>query len=223
MVAHWPVFFDLLLAAVFGGAVGIQRQAAQKPAGFRTHLLVSLGACAFAEVSRLTGDDRIASNIVTGIGFLGAGAIVRSGISAHGLTTAASIWAVAAVGAAMGIGHTAALPIALGTTAITLLTLATSDALLERTMRFHRKANVVVRVRGNDPSVPAVRALVERPGTRLENEDRFAVRVDPTEPSVEVSFFVDASPQVELATLVRDLAQLPGVLHVSLEEPSVST
>ena len=91
----WPIV-HLIAAAVLGGVIGAQRQAAHKPAGFRTHLLVAVGSCAFMEVSRLTGDSRIAAGVITGIGFLGAGAIVREGLMTRGLTTAASIWAVSA-------------------------------------------------------------------------------------------------------------------------------
>jgi hypothetical protein len=94
----------LIVAGLLGALVGIQRQAVHKPAGLRTHALVALGACAFAEISHATGDDRIAAGVITGIGFLGAGAIVRAGMTAHGLTTAASIWSAAAIGLAAGSG-----------------------------------------------------------------------------------------------------------------------
>lgn len=98
----------LLLAAVLGAIVGFERGHAEKPAGLRTMSLVSLGAAAFTIVSSFAFEDadptRIAAGIVTGIGFLGAGAILRSGATVIGLTTAASIWAVAAVGVAVGAG-----------------------------------------------------------------------------------------------------------------------
>jgi putative Mg2+ transporter-C (MgtC) family protein len=87
----------LVVAAVLGAAVGFQRQYTQKPAGIRTHALVALGACAFAEYSALLGDTRIAASVITGIGFLGAGAIVRHGFTTRGLTTAASIWTASAI------------------------------------------------------------------------------------------------------------------------------
>lgn len=101
----------LILAVALGGIVGWQREAADKPAGFRTHILVCVGAALFTLISREgffgSGADpaRVASNIVVGIGFLGAGTIWRTGGSVQGLTTAASLWTVAAVGTAAGIGY----------------------------------------------------------------------------------------------------------------------
>jgi putative Mg2+ transporter-C (MgtC) family protein len=109
----------LLLAAALGGAIGLERELRDHEAGFRTHLLVSLGSCAFTLVSAYGWTDwtfstpqgvvfdptRIAAQIVTGIGFLGAGAIIVRGISVRGLTTAATLWVVAAIGMASGTGY----------------------------------------------------------------------------------------------------------------------
>jgi putative Mg2+ transporter-C (MgtC) family protein len=111
MIPWWETVVRLLLAFVLGGAVGFERESVDKPAGFRTHILVCVGAALFALVSREgffgSGADpsRVASNIVVGIGFLGAGTIWRTGGGVQGLTTAASLWTVAAVGTAAGIGY----------------------------------------------------------------------------------------------------------------------
>lgn len=99
----------LLLAALFGAGVGYEREHADKPAGLRTHILVSLGAALFTVVSLYGcgggGDPaRVAAQIVTGIGFLGAGAILHMPNTVKGLTTAASIWVTAAIGMAVGVG-----------------------------------------------------------------------------------------------------------------------
>jgi putative Mg2+ transporter-C (MgtC) family protein len=104
----------LLVAAVLGGIVGLERQLADEVAGFRTHLLVAMGACLFGAVSLLASHDtRIAAQVVSGVGFLGAGAILRRGSNVHGVATAASLWVVAAVGLAVAFGHwTAALVVA---------------------------------------------------------------------------------------------------------------
>lgn len=91
----------LLLALALGGVIGIEREYRDKSAGFRTLTLISVGSCLFTLVSILLSNgttDRIASNIVTGIGFLGAGVIFKSEKGVNGLTTAASVWAVAAIG-----------------------------------------------------------------------------------------------------------------------------
>ncbi len=99
----------LLLAALWGGIVGAEREYRSKSAGFRTIIMISMGSCFFTMMSTLIGGgsnpDRIASNIVTGIGFLGAGVIFRGDNRVNGITTAATIWAVAAVGMGIGAGY----------------------------------------------------------------------------------------------------------------------
>ena len=128
------VLLRLALAAALGGAIGAERELRDREAGFRTHLLVSLGAALFTLVSAYawTGwsfstprglvfdPTRIAAQIVSGIGFLGAGAIIRQGLSVRGLTTAATLWAVAAIGMASGAGYYWA---AVATTVLVVLTL----------------------------------------------------------------------------------------------------
>ncbi|MBI3977071.1 MAG: MgtC/SapB family protein [Chloroflexi bacterium] len=100
----------LLVAAVLGAAVGLERERRRRPAGVRTFMLVALGSALFTVVSifgfggPITDPSRVAAQIVTGIGFIGAGVVFRSGTSVFGLTTAASIWAVAAIGMASGVG-----------------------------------------------------------------------------------------------------------------------
>ncbi|HUV76339.1 MAG TPA: MgtC/SapB family protein [Dehalococcoidales bacterium] len=103
------VVLRLLLAAALGAIIGYQRERADKPAGLRTHILICVGAALFTVVSiyGFDTDDaaRVASGVVAGIGFLGAGAILRSGEGiVGGLTTAATIWAVAGIGLAAGAG-----------------------------------------------------------------------------------------------------------------------
>ncbi|HZM37630.1 MAG TPA: MgtC/SapB family protein [Acidimicrobiales bacterium] len=113
------VVVRLLGAAVLGGLVGIEREASDQPAGLRTHIAVALGASLFGVVSTLgflefdqvranstvqVDVSRVASNVAVGIGFLGAGVIFRQGSTIRNLTTAASLWVVAAVGLACGVG-----------------------------------------------------------------------------------------------------------------------
>jgi len=101
--------FKILLALLAGGLIGAEREFRDKSAGFRTMILITLGATLFTILShRLASNsdpNRIAANIVTGIGFLGAGAILRDGLRITGLTTAATIWLAAAVGMSIGGGH----------------------------------------------------------------------------------------------------------------------
>lgn len=99
----------LLLAGAIGGLLGAERELRRKPAGFRTNILIGIGCAVFTIISMTLSSaspDRIASNIVTGVGFLGAGAIMReqSG-GVHGITTAATVWVNASLGTAAGAGH----------------------------------------------------------------------------------------------------------------------
>jgi putative Mg2+ transporter-C (MgtC) family protein len=124
----------IVLAAGLGAAIGLERELREREAGLRTHLLVSLGAALFTLVSAYGWSDwsfsnaegivfdptRIAAQIVTGVGFLGAGAIIRQGLTVRGLTTAATLWAVAAIGMAVGAGYYEA---AVLTTAAVLISL----------------------------------------------------------------------------------------------------
>lgn len=113
MLPHWEIALRLGLAIVFGGAVGFERESQNLPAGFRTHILVCVGATLIMMVSayaftgpmaEMADPSRIAASVVTGIGFLGAGTILRQRGGIRGLTTAACLWAVAAIGLAVGIG-----------------------------------------------------------------------------------------------------------------------
>jgi putative Mg2+ transporter-C (MgtC) family protein len=128
------VLLRVVLAGVLGGAIGAEREIREREAGLRTHMLVAVGAALFTLVSAYGWSDftfsqrsgitydptRIAAQIVTGIGFLGAGAIIRQGLSVRGLTTAASLWVVAAIGIASGAGYYSAAVI---TTVLVLVSL----------------------------------------------------------------------------------------------------
>mgnify|MGYP002639440108 CR=1 FL=1 len=123
-------FIRMLLAAALGGIIGFERDIHGRAAGLRTHLLVSLGAAVFTMLSELISQTvsapgfadpaRIAAQVVSGIGFLGAGVIVKEGANVRGLTTAACLWGAAAIGMAAGSGY---YEIAIVTTLISLISL----------------------------------------------------------------------------------------------------
>ncbi|KAB0665823.1 MgtC/SapB family protein [Oryzomonas japonica] len=148
-----PVDFDyqmmgrLLLAALFGALIGLEREIHGRPAGFRTHLLVSLGSALFVAVSisfyRMFGNfggvlpvgidaGRVAAQVVTGIGFLGAGAIIRERTSVRGLTTAACLWVAAAVGVACGVGLFALSALVTAIALVSLIALKKIEGMLSR-------------------------------------------------------------------------------------------
>jgi putative Mg2+ transporter-C (MgtC) family protein len=130
----------LLLSTLLGGLVGWERETEHKPAGLRTHMLVCIGATTFALVSlglpgtgqpdtRSADISRVIAAIITGIGFLGAGTILRGRGQVEGLTTAAGLWVVAGIGASVGLG---AHGVAVTTTLLTLFILRGLGAILER-------------------------------------------------------------------------------------------
>ena len=135
----WEVVLRLVLASLLCGAIGFERETRDQPAGFRTHILLGLGAALFTLVSAYGFEPftraalgsgglqfdptRIAAQIIAGVGFLGAGAIIRQGGDVRGLTTAASLWAASAIGMAVGAGYL------FGATAATVLAMATLYAL----------------------------------------------------------------------------------------------
>jgi len=127
----------LLLAAGLGAVIGLEREYHQKPAGLRTNILIALGSALITILSISIGTagstpDRIAAQIVTGIGFLGGGAILRSGKSIHGMTTAATIWVNAAIGMAAGAGEFATATAATGLTVVVLAVLPPIESYFER-------------------------------------------------------------------------------------------
>lgn len=133
------LLFRLVLALILGAVVGIEREYRSKNAGFRTMMLISLGAAMFTMLSIAVGGpangDRIAANIATGVGFLGAGVIFRSGVGVSGITTAASIWAVAAIGMACGVGY---YWLGTGAAVAMLIVLSLLPAIQRRIDRYHQ-------------------------------------------------------------------------------------
>jgi putative Mg2+ transporter-C (MgtC) family protein len=198
----------VVAAAALGGAIGLERELDEKAAGLRTHLLVSLGAAlftlvgayGFAEFPRSSIDpSRIAAQIVTGIGFLGAGVIFRQGFAVRGLTTAASLWLVAAVGMAAGAGFWKGAVIATGAGLVSLRPL---EWLKER-MIPQRAENRLVVTLGEGAKSSEVLDALERTG------DVLALRRDGQRVDVELRLdraqrtrtldAVSALPQVEEA------------------------
>jgi putative Mg2+ transporter-C (MgtC) family protein len=127
----------LVLAAAIGGLLGAEREMRRKSAGFRTNILIAIGSCLFTIVglSFSAGDpSRVTAQIVTGIGFLGAGAIMHSGDTVHGMTTAAMIWVNAAIGAAAGLGQLRLAIIAGALTLAVLLILGPIERSIEQSV-----------------------------------------------------------------------------------------
>jgi putative Mg2+ transporter-C (MgtC) family protein len=211
----------LALAAALGGAVGLEREFREREAGFRTHMLVSVGSALFTIASAYgfrdflvhggslvrTDPTRIAAQIVTGIGFLGAGAIIRQGFSVRGLTTAATLWVVAAIGLTAGAGYYSA---AAMTTALVLFSLWPLRILAFRVLtRFRPETDrLLAQLPAGESPAPLIEAL-EGFGARLQSleighdADRRTVLADVTLP-----------PRADAPRIVAKLSELEHVLEV---------
>jgi putative Mg2+ transporter-C (MgtC) family protein len=134
------------IAFLIGAIIGIEREFRSKPAGFRTMILISVGSCLYTILSKEGGTgstDRIASNIVTGIGFIGAGVIFKEGISVNGLTTAALIWVTAALGMAIGYHD---YPVVVVVSGIVVLTLFVLEPVQRYIDHLHRVKDYRIRI-----------------------------------------------------------------------------
>lgn len=132
-------------AFIIGAIIGIEREFRSKPAGFRTMILICVGSCVYTILSKeinTSSPDRIASNIVTGIGFIGAGVIFKEGITVNGLTTAALIWVTAALGMAVGYHN---YPLALVVSIMVVITLFVLEPVQRFINNLHRVKDYRIR------------------------------------------------------------------------------
>jgi putative Mg2+ transporter-C (MgtC) family protein len=208
------VLLRIFVAAVLGGAIGLERELRERQAGLRTHLVVSVGAALFTLVSAYGFTDwgvrvdptRIAAQIVTGIGFLGAGAIIRQGLSVRGLTTAATLWLVAAIGMASGAGYWEGAMIATFGAIITLGPLRTVS--YRFLTRFRPPLDrLLVEIPAGGSPVPIIDA-VERKGGHVVSLD-VAQEGDRRSIAVDLQLAPGSAPAV-----VAGVAEIDGVLEV---------
>jgi putative Mg2+ transporter-C (MgtC) family protein len=211
----------LTLAAALGGLIGFERELREREAGLRTHLLVGVGSALFTIVGAYgfhdflvsggnvvrTDPTRIAAQIVTGIGFLGAGAIIRQGLSVRGLTTAATLWVVAAVGLAAGAGYYSG---AIITTALVLLALYPLRVMAYRVVRRLRPEDGRLFV-----ALPAGRA----PGSVIDEVERSGARIESIDVSQEgdrrrLELDVSLARDTPAAALVARVADIEDVAEV---------
>lgn len=136
------------VAFVIGAVLGLEREFRSKPAGFRTMILICVGSCLYTILSKEAGSgsaDRIASNIVTGIGFIGAGVIFKEGITVNGLTTAALIWVTAALGMSIGYHN---YPLAIVVSAMVVIALFVLEPVQRFINKFHKVKDYKIRTVG---------------------------------------------------------------------------
>lgn len=209
-------------AAILGGAVGLQRQAAAKPAGLRTHLLVAAASAAFTAMGQHLHDTRIPSYVVVGIGFLGAGAIFRRDNAPHGLTTAASIWMAAAIGLNLGYSNSFGLYVGLLATAITLIALGVSDARLMSWLHVPRKYALSVECISPEVSAAQINQILLEAGVTVEQSDVRCIRTEDGVEIMEFVYEVEVQRGRHLGGVIREIGSLSGVRRAEAVEPQLS-
>jgi len=195
-MSPFAILGRLLLAAVCSGLIGYERETARKPAGLRTHTLVGVGAAVFSVASIISfpGPDqaRIAAQIVTGVGFLGAGAIFRDGALVSGLTTAAGLWVVASIGMAAGSGTYWLAVLGTAVTIATLYGLRAVDAAVGR-----KKAKVRSRLEVHIGHV-----------NKLDDLFKFIRRIDPEAEQLDFKRTVDGEGVLIVSCRQSDVSMM---------------
>ena len=216
MITEWQIALRLLAAAVLGGLVGMERERHNQPAGLRTHVILTLGSALAMTVSIdlamqfqplvPNGDPaRLAAQVVSGIGFLGAGAIFRYGTSIKGLTTATSLWTVAIVGLAVGAGHFFSAIVA---TALLLVALATLDILEKRYLSSVITRTITIRVKDRPLLVGEVEQILQDLGIGIKSIN---VSKDMENNEVEVEAITKVPSQQSTDKLISRLSHIQGI------------
>ncbi len=209
-ISNQEVLIRLLLAVLAGGIVGYQREKHERPAGLRTHILVSLGSVVAMLVSAygfkgqgFADPTRIASQVVVGVGFLGAGTIIRQGSLVIGLTTAASLWTVAMAGLAFGLGW-----YSVGIFAIFLVFLVLS-LFKKIEERYWKKPSIRLEITASQP--------IKKLSDRIMGLDFIIEKFEQKTEEGRYSYLilVEGKPHINLAEVVQDLGSIKGVKKVS--------
>lgn len=212
------VVLQLVVAAALSGVIGLERQFHGRPAGLRTHILVCLGATmAMLAVSRVPQVDpgRIAAGVLTGIGFIGAGAILRLKDTHRGLTTAACVWFVAALGVAVGLRS---YTVAVGATILALAVLV-GLRFIERLIRPHTYRELVLVAERREGIVEQALGRIQALGVNLRNYD---VTDDLEHGTIRLAASVKFRQRELGREVMAAMHQLPGLRSVSWRFPTSS-
>ncbi|GAB6934848.1 MAG: MgtC/SapB family protein [Calditerricola sp.] len=222
---YFDITVRLLLAMVLGGLIGLERDKRDLPAGFRTHILVCLGSALIMLISIYGFEDvmhrrniqadpaRLAAQVVSGIGFLGAGTILVNGFAIRGLTTAASLWVVAGIGLAAGAGFYFG---AVLTTALVLFILVLLNRLESWYVSHRRLRRLVVRVVDQPGQLARIANLLSNYGVVVRRIDVEDVHGKGDKPSVDITLSLLFPPDQSPLFVVERLRDLDGVRDVSL-------
>lgn len=205
------VIIRLVVAFALGGLVGYQREKAERPAGFRTHVLVALGAAVFTLISiapfagsrGMADPSRIASQVVVGIGFIGAGAIIQQGDIIMGLTTAASLWVTAAIGVAAGGGYYILAGIS---TVLVYLTLEVFKLIEKKVAPSVEHGVLYVLIKNGRNQLNEIEKLLEETEIRSKNFE-----LSKEKGLSEYRFYVELPAAISTEDLITDALKIEGV------------
>ena len=220
-ISETEILIRLGLAALLGMMVGYERERQNQPAGLRTHVILAVGPCLAMTVSidlaiqfyphAPNGDPaRLAAQVISGIGFLGAGAILRYGTNVKGLTTATSLWAIAIVGLAVGAGHYFS---AVGTTLAMLIVLTILNIIEKRYIRAYQVITVVVTARENPALVETLLEVFKKLKKKVLN---IGFEADPIKKSLTVNLVVKTLEDDPMIDIREAIETIPGVIHYKL-------
>jgi Uncharacterized membrane protein len=220
MISNLEIILRLGLTALLGMVIGFERERQNQPAGLRTHTILAMGSCLAMIVSinlalqfkpTVIGDPaRLAAQVVSGIGFLGAGAILRYGTNVKGLTTATSLWTIAIVGLAVGAGHYFA---AAATTILLLIVLVLLNVLEKRLIRVYTTVSVTVTAKNNPKLVEDLQsALHELKKSIISTSLEHDLETNRTTATLIVKAIEDES----FEDIQAVVAELPGVIHFKI-------
>lgn len=217
MVVEWEMAIRLLLAGILGGFIGYERESHHKAAGLRTHILVSIGSCLimilsikiYSSVQGFTNADpaRLAAQVVSGIGFLGAGSIMKEGSTVKGLTTAASLWVVSGVGLAVGSGYYMG---AFMTTGFVFLTL-TIIARME-TKDHHSLVTLKITTIDSPGQIGKIASVLGVHGIQIRD-----VQINEQQESMRIIFVLHVPRQVEANQVTTGLLNISGITCVTFD------
>ncbi|MEL7590712.1 MAG: MgtC/SapB family protein [Anaerolineaceae bacterium] len=221
LITEGEVLLRLGLASLLGMIVGYERERQNQPAGLRTHAILAIGSCLAMTISINlaiqfvpdvpNGDPaRLAAQVVSGIGFLGAGAILRYGTNVKGLTTATSLWTIAIVGLAVGAGHYFS---AIGTTVALLIVLVLLNILEKRAIQAYQTINVVVTTQENQDLVEQLTAIFDQLKKKILS---VGVEGDPVKGKLTVTMVVKTRENDPLTDIRRAIDGIPGLIHYKL-------
>ena len=221
MMAYAEILFKIVVSIILGGLVGLEREHHNQPAGLKTHIILCVGATLITIVSisisrdmsgSLTSDPaRIAAQIVSGIGFLGGGAILRLGATVRGLTTAACIWTVTGVGLAIGAGYYFPAVLTIIAVLLTLHFLGHFENVFLDRKRFKQ---MTLTARQSADLLGSVEKVLSGNQAAIK---RIEVSRELTDPNVELKALVTIPESVNLNKLSDEIFQIPGTTHLELE------